>query len=1184
MIKRVLYSAVLFIVALSCIREEDHGVYAGDAPIVDLVIPFNAPASPDIEIGTKSTLGIDAESKIWNLYIFIFDNSDANKKKVYGKFFDDTNLNSEAASDWWTVTNSTTLSTETNGTIHLRTAGISSALIYGIANINADMVNISPEKLASVQKLSDLQDMVATLNQTITSRNGYFPMSGTLVNQSGYRQTPNLALTINENLFLRLRRLDAKVIVNVKVANPNWGYVQRSGESQPTWHTDLTDAEVSDGYGCKISEFIPGKWQVVNIPKKTWVIEHPDSDDASSDTEDFFNSIPTTFEPGKRQDVNPKPTYSGSTLNEILIHSFSFYMMENRRSAPTPAGGWTYQKRDRQVKIPAGTGVYNNGDFEFAPLLGTYVVFHGRVIMDNFSFTDTDDSGNPRQVVGATLNAEPTYMIHLGDFTSNMGNFDILRNHTYTYNITIFDVDDIRTEVEINYDNTPGVDKLAENEPGATGNVTVSLEEIFTCDCHYSSQVILFHADNIKADNVTWYVKTPFNPDGARPDHYVDGNGVTHDILTGIDYDWVEFRVNQKHNYNPETGTFQYWESERQIYKPRGWIDPSTGLQLPEEQRTMNVSELVEFLKKQKYLYLNGGIAASVFDNPGELDDKGPRIAVTAFVNEYYYTKDPINQSYSPTLWKRFVNQPMREMHILSDTKISADQESSEIGASFTIQQKSIQTIYNVDNPEVLSAWGSEHHDDPMESNSGPNGDSGKNKYGSTQYSPGDVLNGVKRGNTSMTNGRLNTALEWGFYPTKKNKPSTQAIYGFADKTANDNVPWSQFMNLTANNETPLMNGAGAVEGFPNGFQALRYSCMSRNRDNNGNGFIDQDELRWYMGATNQIYGLYLGDYGIEGDAKLYQRNATEQASSDAWKWTQHVLTSTMNYESNESDGKAVSGSGKKGPRCIWAEEGVTGSDMARSAQYNEKITRFTTRCLRNLGYDANSPNSEEYRKDFTYSPLENEPQLYINATRKIKELNGSEYVDYPYDDANQSVNPYNTAKVYYEFDCTWMNAASRRYFSTMELECCNEFDEGSMLPDFLRMAAIDDNPISAEDLTVDVVNTYLNDHIGDNPYCPPGFRLPNIRELVLIRYFLPENKDTVEKTIWKTSSQVCGYARNYWSFGVKGSYKRGSSDAGVWGWAVNNEKIQMAHTSNQKARQIRCVKDYDPTNPEDKY
>ncbi|MBO4566866.1 MAG: DUF4906 domain-containing protein [Bacteroidales bacterium] len=1154
------YIALAFLfIASACTNEttpDGSGWYL-EGKEVDWVVPFGASESDSFEIGTKATLSVEKETKVWNLYVFIFDSSG---KKIYNHFFDENNLDAGTGSDWWEVNNSES----TTGTIHIHTVSRAGSRIYGIANIDADMVNISPELLSTVQNRSDLENMVATLNQPITSRNGYFPMSGTIVDRSTQiQQTVNPGEDLsNTNYVLRLKRLDAKIIFNVRVASQNEdrdGNVMTSS-NYSTLHPDCANlTEAIAKYGCKIASFTPGKWQVINVPMKAYVLEIADHGEysetsrsnkiknASSDPADYFNSIPTNYDQAKRQDGHP--TYSGSSLDEIFIHPFSFYMMENRQKG-SKSSGWTYADREKQNKTPLGAGVYENGDFTYAPALGTYVVFSGRVVMDNITYHDSDTG---EDFTGATLNGEPTYMVHLGDFsstygTSGYGNFDIFRNHTYTYNITIFDVNDIRTEVEINYD--PGVsDKTAENEPGAEGRVTVSLEEIYTSDCHYSSHVITFHQKNIKADNVTWYVKTPFNPEGKMPLRVPDENGVEHDVTAGMDYEWVEFRVNDRH-YDSGTGSFAYWKNERQIYKPR------TGAY--SDGKTMNVSELVEYLKLQKKRF-DAGISND-FDNGDNPDEA--KICVTAFVNEYYYEKDPRDGSYSRNLWKKSINQPMREMHILSDTKASADQDSQSIGASFTIQQLSIQSIYNMENPDLESAWGSEHMDDPMESNDGSQAQS----LGTRSYSPGDVLSGKKRGNTSMTNGRYNTAIEWGMIGTYANTDST-----FISSTGEGRSHWCTFLNLTADNGTPLMQPS---------YQALRYSCMSRNRDNNGNGKIDQDELRWYMGATNQLYGLYLGDYGIEGSAKLYQRNATQQAAAKP-QWNQHVLSSTMNLESNESDGKAVSGSGKKGPRCIWAEEGVTGSDMARSAQYNEKVTTFSTRCLRNLGYDPNSPNPEGYMKDFTYSPLTNEPVNYIQAKRKKKSLNGNSYVDYPIDNNNTNVNKYAT-DVYFEFDCTFLNKASRRFYTSIELDCTDEFAESACLPDYLRMAALVDQPISPSEYTVDVMNEYLDDHIGQNPYCPPGFRVPNVRELVLIRYFLPERTSTTEGTIW--TQTMCGLARTYWSFGVKGSNKRGNEDAGVWGWAANKEKIQMAHKTNQKVTQIRCVKDINPNDPDDIY
>ena len=1113
---------MLLFLACACIKEQTEPQTVPEGMPTDMVIPFGATNSSGLTIGTRTTLGEDKESKIWNIYVFIFD---SDGRKFYGKFFDESTLNEESATDWWTVDNSTA-----TGTLHIHTASHNGCRLYGIANIDADMVNISPELLATVQNRNDLLAMSATLNQPITSRSGYFPMSGTIVNTNNNdaEATINTGQSVpGSSLKLKLVRLDAKITFRIRVASPN----------EDVDGNVLTDPAQIAANGCKISNFIPGKWKVVNLPKKSYVIEKGAYKqnargtganapiDAASLTSDFFDTLPTNFDSAERQTNwnGRQTTYSGTDKDEILIHPFSFYMMENRRLATTtPSGGWSYQARDKQDTIAMGAGQYARGDFLYAPEYSTYVVFTGRIENDNFTYGTYD---------GATLNAEPTYMVHLGDFSGSYGssginNFDIFRNHAYTYNIVIFDSQNIRTEVENNYDENVS-DKTAEEEPGAKGKVTVSLEKIFTGDAHYCSHVITFHANTIKADNVTWYVKTPFNPNGNIPLRVSDENGEEHDATAGLDFKWVEFRVNKPHKDG--SGEFEYWEDERQTYHP---------------DSTMNVSELVQYLRVQKIRYDND--VANDFDDGqlkgGGVDPKGAKICVTAFVNEYYYTEDPRDGSYDRDLWKKFVNQPMREMHILSDTKQSADGESMEIGASFTIQQRSIQTIYNVNNPDLHSAWGSEFTDDPLESNSG-GGDSTEYSYsGASDYNK-------NRGNNSMTNGRENSAREWGLYGNNR-------VYDL-NGSGKPKPQWSTFLNLTADNTSPLLT---------DDHRYLRYSCMSRNRDNNGNGYIDLDEIRWYMGATNQLYGLYFGDYGIEGAAKLYQRNVVEQASTDKSVWCQHVLSSTR--QTGNSDGSITTNSG---PRCIWAEEGVTGSTMKASKDNPPNVVTFSTRCLRNLGYDSASTASSEKMKDFTYSPLNHEPDKYITVKKKHKST---------YDDYSGSFD----SNTYFEFDCSRINEQSLRYFTSIELDLTNEFAETAFLPRHFRMAAKIDHPLINPAKTIDQINSTLDQLVGQNPYCPPGFRLPNIRELVLMRYFTEEEDSNIQ-TYFKgnvDNATMYAFPRTYWSFGVKGSNKR---DDKSWGWGCSHLKLVMAKEGkDQYTPEVRCVKDINPNDPDDIY
>ena len=205
-------------------------------------------------------------------------------------------------------------------------------------------------------------------------------------------------------------------------------------------------------------------------------------------------------------------------------------MMENRKQPATALSN--YQDRERQNKDGSG----KNTGHQYAPELSTYILMTGKIVMGV-----TSESGN----ANATLDANVQYEIHLGDFGSDVNDFNILRNHHYVYKIYISGADDIKTEVVVG----------TENEPGATGRVVVAEEKIFDSDCHYSTQVISFHANLIDPSQISWYVETPFNPNGAGPDEGLE--------LSDIDYKWVEYHVNDM--------TGGRYSENRVEYKPRNW-------------------------------------------------------------------------------------------------------------------------------------------------------------------------------------------------------------------------------------------------------------------------------------------------------------------------------------------------------------------------------------------------------------------------------------------------------------------------------------------------------------------------------------------------------------------------------------------------------------------------------------
>lgn len=245
-------------------------------------------------------------------------------------------------------------------------------------------------------------------------------------------------------------------------------------------------------------------------------------------------------------------------------------------------------------------------------------------------------------------------------------------------------------------------------------------------------------------------------------------------------------------------------------------------------------------------------------------------IYVVAFINEYYYDGES---------WAKFVNQPDREMKILQSPQVSTDGHSVYSEALCIFSQKSISTMFDPSSTE--------------------------NVFGIEMYDETGLMDiNTDNAGSSSTNGRANM-LEYITAGTTK---------------------WN----------TIIRNGGYNYEGQPNGnsYKALvstndaSYACMQRNRDNNGNGTIDSDELRWYMPALDQYNAFWYGEEALPTYARLFQGLTTDVKNGTEYDQLHHYYTST-------------SGNG----RIFWAIEGSSyGVDNAtyQAATHN-------TRCIRNL-------------------------------------------------------------------------------------------------------------------------------------------------------------------------------------------------------------------------------------------
>ena len=1035
---------------------------------------LNFGAKDAVQISTKATLGYASENQILNIYVFIFDSKG---NKVFGNWLQsEDRLDSEnavkasALDKCWYVANTSTEGTPSRGCLKVKVPAGQNMTVYLITNLNADMVKISSDLLASsVNNEADLLGFTMQLNQYTVSRNAYFPMSGS---QKGINVT-GTTKNLNEKYELKLKRLDSKI---------NFKFVTGT---RP------------DENGQVAKSFQALQWKVVNVPVTSRVIEDQDKDAYMADPK---MSTPEQYAEAAQYFFDTDwVNYESAESSKDM--SFSFYMMENRQT-PKNSSFTSYNDRSREVKTAAGLNSTVHVDyidkrgrnvsknikqFVNANDFSTYVVVEGRVEMD----LHDDDKGK-------VLGADVVYLIHLGDWNSsidsdgkyyddkytNVYDYGVKRNYNYNYTVTINSVNNIRVEVET---------ETTENQPGATGMVTIAKEEIAICDAHYVSKTMTFHARNFVqvgidgsmtdiSNTLTWKVKTPFCNGSPRIE-----NGI--DIPEGLDYKWVHFRLNKK------AADGSYYSDQRRKFTTRPFAysevyrdaddneedDGTQGLAGYHNDGVMDIIDLVKYIKEQAKLYVDynnaGGVGTYTgdFDNGlvnGATDPEGPKICVTAFVDEYYYDEHPLTGVKSQTLWKQFVNKADRTMHILSDSSVSKDLESSTTGSVVTIQQHSIQSFFNTEEDEtaLLTAWGLEHADEFPDI-----------------WLWGD---NSSAGNTDLFNGMLNTCKLWG-------------LCDASSTTFNSGKAWADYMNIEVNNDTPQLRPDGT-------HNTLRYSCMTRNRDNNGDGKIDRDEVRWYAASIRQLIGIYVGEGVISPTSRLYNRSPEDRADKTPSKWMQHVCSST--WQGN-------------GESLVWAEEGISTGPYGKNQE--GALEEMSVRCVRNFGMDANHS-------------LEDLPQDYVQKEK----------------------NPDNGATVY---NLSFVNKASLRDYSSIELPLHLENEKENYLYKKFEVAT---KFVSGNSLTFQGFNDAITTAIskgGSNPYCPKGYRTPNQREIAIMAY----NKlyDGKEFNYYNGSYQNM-MSRTAFSFGYYGS----KTVANKYGYGYYSNIITLDRAMT--ASTTRCVKD----------
>lgn len=288
----------------------------------------------------------------------------------------------------------------------------------------------------------------------------------------------------------------------------------------------------------------------------------------------------------------------------------------------------------------------------------------------------------------------------------------------------------------------------------------------------------------------------------------------------------------------------------------------------------------------------------------------GKYIDATCFVSENYY-KD--------LSWDKYVNDvDKRAFYVASKIWVSEDKRSVYAEAQYGLTQHNIQTFYDRSQAGRVTAYGCETINDEEK----PDG-------GDTGFDINDQIEG-SNGN-DYWNGRANMKLD---------------IF---------------------NNGKPVITWDGLKHNI-----SLRIACMSRNRDLNGDGIIQEDEMRWYAPATHQYAGLWIGEEIMSTESKLFNKS-----------------TKILKRGSKGDVGRMVYYSSTRDLESFLSEEGMTtGNYDSRNSPYRPKYVR----CVRNLksreiGYGETPDPYYSYNSGTKTVTLDKVDEDALNITGEQGEL-----------------------------------------------------------------------------------------------------------------------------------------------------------------------------------------------------
>lgn len=267
-----------------------------------------------------------------------------------------------------------------------------------------------------------------------------------------------------------------------------------------------------------------------------------------------------------------------------------------------------------------------------------------------------------------------------------------------------------------------------------------------------------------------------------------------------------------------------------------GWIrfgKPAANkgyISYPGEDKTTDIFGLITDLqnKNEKY-WLKG-----TYTESGQTTAKDYYYTI-AYVNEYYYEdKMPVDDAGKTAELKKFINADDRTMSVILGPNVfeSKDGHSTYTDLThgfFNISQRSIKTFYDL---SVANPFGIEQIEETAAT-----------KNYKINYSL-DNRNNYDKDKSDTDNGYLN----------------------IPERFTNGSSSWNSYIS----------NGFYQSVALSKDYAV--YQCLSRNRDENGNGTIDASEVKWYLPAVNQCTYYWFGMNSLPEDARITLEDRVENS------------------------------------------------------------------------------------------------------------------------------------------------------------------------------------------------------------------------------------------------------------------------------------------------------------------